>query len=137
VPPSGKLDRPWRQAPGHQGTSRGRRIAGAATEAQLDRVRDEFLAANPEWRHVAGGRDAWSGNRLAEEYLPNPATGRRGSAWPDLMSEGPDGTRVRINTVHTDQFGQLTQRDLDNINRVFELTHGEPVIAIPKYPRFR
>lgn len=90
----------------------------------------KFIAANPTWRHVRGGRDV-GGTRLPEEYLRSLTGSRRGSGYPDLTFEGPDGSRIRINTVDTDSTGNMTPREWDSFNRIFEIT-GEPVIAIPK-----
>ena len=82
---------------------------------------------------AGGSPDFWKpvGSRLPEEYLPSLIGGRQGSAWPDLTFEGPDGSRIRINTVDASAMGVPTGRELDNGNRIFEIT-GEPIILIPK-----
>jgi RHS repeat-associated protein len=84
------------------------RRGGPSTRSQLERVRDQFLDANPDWRHVAGGRSRASGAELPEEYLPGPG---RGTSWPDLTFESPDGMRIRINTVDVDASGRMTPRE--------------------------
>lgn len=111
-------------------TNRGRR-GSPATQAHLDDVRDDFLRANPEWRHVRGGTDAWTQVRLREEYISHPVTGRQGAAYPDLTFQGPSGDRIRINTVDVLASGDMTEREWTNFQKIFELT-SEPIIAIPK-----
>lgn len=109
---------------------KGRR-GSAKVRDHLDRVRDEFIDANPSYRHVAGGRDRVTGQPIPEEYIPGPGGGKKGSAYPDLTFEGQDGSRIRINTVDTDAIGDLTLREQQNFNKIFVLTE-EPIIAIPK-----
>jgi hypothetical protein len=96
---------------------------------QLNRVRDEFLAANPGFIHANGGYRV-NGTRLPEEYLPGPL-GRQGSARPDLTFQAPDGSYLRINTVDTLASGWPTRREMDALYRIYAYT-GEPVVWIPK-----
>jgi hypothetical protein len=49
-----------------------------------------------------------------------------------LTFEGPNGDRIRLNTVDTLLDGTMTTREYANFDRIFEQT-GEPVIAIQKY----
>ena len=101
------------------------------TRDELDKVRDDFLAANPDYRHIRGGRDAVTGKNIPEEYLPPLWGGRRGGSYPDLTFEGPNRERIRFNTVDALIDGTMTAREQANFDRIFEQT-GEPVIAIPK-----
>ena len=108
---------------GRRGTS--------ATKDQLDEVKDEFLAQNPKSKHVAGGRDAITGQELPEEYIPGPFGSRKGSSFPDLTFEDQAGKRTRINTVDVGSNGQITPRELSAMNRIFKRT-GEIIIGIFK-----
>ncbi|REJ64954.1 MAG: RHS repeat-associated core domain-containing protein [Planctomycetota bacterium] len=110
---------------------KGGRRGNQATRDHLDEVRDEFLDANPDYQHVAGGRDRLTGAELPEEYLPPLDGGRRGGSYPDLTFQGPDGGRVRFNTTDTLADGTLTSTERINRDRIFEQT-GEPIITVPK-----
>ncbi len=110
---------------------RGRR-GNPVTEAHLDQVRDDFLTANPNYVHVAGGRDAVTGARLPEEYIPSMSGGRTGASYPDLTFHGPNDAVVRINTADVRADGSLTSRELANFNRIFEQRPGDTIFAIPK-----
>jgi RHS repeat-associated protein len=112
------------------GSGRGRR-GSVETREHIDAERDRFLDANSEYRHVGGGTDRVTGAPVPEEYLPGPGGARRGSSYPDLTFEGPEGSRVRVNTVDTGAAGDLTKREQTNFDRIFEQTE-EPIIAIPK-----
>jgi hypothetical protein len=89
------------------------------------------MDANPKYRHVAGGRDRFTGESLPEEYLPGPGGARKGSSYPDLTFEAPDGSRIRMNTTDTLVDGTMTTREQANFDRIFEQTL-EPIIAVPK-----
>jgi RHS repeat-associated protein len=112
------------------GSGRGRR-GNRETREHIDAERDRFLDANPDYEHVAGGTERATGRKLPEEYIPGPGGGRKGSSYPDLTFEAPDGSRIRINTVDADQGGVMTTREQANFDRIFEQT-GEPIIAVPK-----
>jgi hypothetical protein len=112
------------------GSGKGRR-GNEDTRLQLEGERDKFLEANPEYQHVAGGRDQVTGAELPEEFIPGPNGGAKGSSYPDLTFEGPTGNRQRINTVDADKNGIMTDRESINLYRIYEQT-GEPVIGIPK-----
>jgi hypothetical protein len=112
-------------------TNRGSR-GMLSTRLHLDQVRDEFLAANPGYSHIAGGRDANTGLPLKEEYLAGPGNSRTGSARPDLTFEASNGAKLRINTYDSLSNGLPDAREQANIDRIFELTGGETVIGIPK-----
>jgi hypothetical protein len=109
----------------------GRRLQGQAIMERDHQVRDEFASANPSYRHVAGGTKAVTGDRLPEEYIRGQGRGTRGSLKPDLTFEGPNCDRIRINTVDTNRFGEMTPREQRAFDRIFEVT-GEPTIALPK-----
>jgi RHS repeat-associated protein len=111
-------------------SGRGRR-GKKTTRDHIDQVADEFRQNNPGYRQVGGGTDPVTGRPIPEEYLPGLNGGRKGSSYPDLTFEGPDGSRIRINTVDANKSGVMTPREYNNFNRIFEQT-GEPVIAIPK-----
>ena len=68
---------------------------------------------------------------MPEEYLPALDGGRTGGTHVDLTFEGPDGDRVRIQTVTPLSTGEMDKRECGNFNLIFEKT-GETVIAIPK-----
>lgn len=72
-----------------------------------------------------------TGAPLPEEYIPGAGGGRKGSSFPDLTFEGPDGSRIRINTVDTYVDGEMTTREQSNFDRIFDQTL-EPIIAVPK-----
>ena len=112
------------------GSGRGRR-GNPETRAQIDEVRDQYLDESPDLRHIGGGTDRVTGNKVPEEYIPGPGGSRTESSYPDLTFEAPDGSRVRVNTVDANAKGVWTKREADNANRMYNQT-GEPVIAIPK-----
>jgi RHS repeat-associated protein len=43
----------------------------------IDEIRDQFLDANPDYRHVAGGRDRVTRAPVPEEYIPGPGGGKK------------------------------------------------------------
>jgi hypothetical protein len=112
------------------GSGKGRR-GTIETRAHIDQVRDDFLRANPNYRHVAGGTSRVTGEKIREEYLPGADGGRKGGSYADLTFEAPDGTRIRINTVDVDANGAMTLRERQNFDRIHNQT-GQTVIAIPK-----
>jgi hypothetical protein len=107
------------------------RRGNQATRDHIDQVRDDFLDTNPDYKHVAGGRDRVTGAELPEEYLPGPGGGRKGSSYPDLTFEGSEGSRIRINTTDSRVDGTMTPREQRNFDRIFDQTN-EPIIGIPK-----
>ena len=109
----------------------GGRRGNQKTRDHIDQVRDEFMDANPDYKHVAGGRDRVTGAEIPEEFLPGPGGGRKGSSYPDLTFEAPDQSRLRINTTDTRSNGTMTPREEINFNRIFDQTN-EPIISIPK-----
>jgi RHS repeat-associated protein len=112
------------------GSGRGRR-GTVETRMHIDQVRDDFLRANPRYKHVAGGTARADGRKLPEEYLPGPNNEKKGGSYADLTFEAPDGSRIRINTVDTESNGVMTVRERENFDRIYNQT-GESVIAIPK-----
>ncbi|HZC25993.1 MAG TPA: RHS repeat-associated core domain-containing protein, partial [Actinopolymorphaceae bacterium] len=107
----------------------GGRRGGAAVRAQLDDVRDEMLAANPDWVHTAGGRSAATGAKLPERAVNNPSgPGRR---FPDLTFDLPDGSQVYVNTVDTYANGAATIREFEAALDIANWGTG-PIIMIPK-----
>lgn len=103
------------------------------TQIQLETVRDQFLADNPEYDHVAGGRDQL-GAPMTEEFLegPDPEDPLEFSAHPDLTFQNRlTGQRVRVQTVTVDANGNMIAGEAAAYQRIIWLT-GEPVIAIPK-----
>ncbi len=109
----------------------GGRRGNPKTRDFLEQIRDKFLDANPEYRHVAGGRDRVTGAEIPEEYIPGPGGGRWGSSFPDLTFEGLNGGRIRINSTDTLVDGSMTSREQGNFDRIFDQT-GEPIISVPK-----
>ena len=102
------------------------------TRDQLDKVRDEILDNNPNLKQIGGGRDRFSGDDIAEEYLRPINGGKKGGSYPDLTFQSPDGSKFRINTVDTYKKNNTpTNRELDNAYRIFEQTN-EPIFLIPK-----
>jgi Pretoxin HINT domain len=105
------------------------RRGNAATQAQLNDVRDEFLAANPDWVHYAGGTDAVTGDALPEETIVGPNGERR---FPDLSFRLPDGSPFYVNTVDTLSDGVTADpRELANAIDINMWGHG-PVAMISK-----
>lgn len=115
----------------HNASCGGRR-GNAATRAHVDQVRDDFLAANPGWEHVAGGRSKATGVDLPEEYIKPIGGGKKGGSYPDLTFIGPKGEKFRINTADTYTGGGFTTREELNAERIFQDTGGEPIAMIPK-----
>jgi RHS repeat-associated protein len=114
------------------GSGRGRR-GTVETRQHIDQVRDDFLRANPRYRHVAGGTNQATGQQRAEEFLLGDTGTKKGGSFPDLTFQAPDGSRIRINTVDVDATGAMTQRERANLDRIYNQT-GETIIAIPKPP---
>ena len=113
------------------GSRKGRR-GSLETRQDIDRIRDEFLRNNPDYRHVGGGTDQKTGLKVPEEYLRPSAGGRKGGAYADLTFEHRvTRQRIRINTVDVEAGGWMTDREAANFDRIFELTN-EPIIALPK-----
>jgi RHS repeat-associated protein len=108
------------------------RRGNPATRDQLDDVRDQFLDNNPNYRHVGGGRNRVTGDDIREEYLPNPSGGRKGSSYADLTFEGPDGSRIRINTYDSNMIGLPSARETEAADRLFRNGRGSPVVLVPK-----
>ena len=102
------------------------------TRDQLDEIRDQLLDNNPDYRHVGGGRDRLTGKDIREEYIPNINGGRKASSYPDLTFEGPDGSRIRINTYDANKDGLPSMREADAADRLSRNSGGAPVILIPK-----
>jgi hypothetical protein len=105
------------------------------TKSQLDRIRDAFLAANPDYVHTAGGREAGTGHELPEERIPTGFGRSPTRVQPDLtfehVSRNPDLT-VRINTyMPTGRGGRMTQAERQALDLIWEL-RGGIVIGIPK-----
>jgi RHS repeat-associated protein len=119
---------------GHQPVlvhNQGGRRGNQATRDQNQKIIEEFLADNPDYTLVGGGRDPATGLNVKEEYLPPLDGSRKGASYPDITLEAPDGSRIRINTVDSLVSGEMTDRERLAFNRIFEQT-GETVIAIPK-----
>ncbi|MGI5518426.1 LamG-like jellyroll fold domain-containing protein [Streptomyces sp. CA-106131] len=101
-----------------------------ATLSQLDDVRDELLDANPDWKHVAGGRDRATGEKLPERavYGSNPNEPR----FPDLTFQLPDGSPFYVNTVDTLADGVTADaREMGNAIDIHLWGKG-PILMIPK-----
>ncbi|MDP2276287.1 MAG: hypothetical protein Q8K32_36445 [Archangium sp.] len=114
------------------GSETGRR-GSLETRRENDRIRDEFLRNNPGWKHVGGGTDLETGQKLPEEYLRGPQ-GTKGSSYVDLTFRGPGGERIRINTVDIDlsRKSQMTEREETNRDRIWWQQPSTPIITIPK-----
>lgn len=110
------------------------RRGDSTTTAQLNQVRDEFLAANPDFEHIYGGTDRVTGRSLPEEYLVPLAPGEpgAGASYVDMTFRGPNGEMVRFQTVDTLADGSMDPRELANFNRIWEQTDGGLLIAVPK-----
>ncbi len=115
----------------------GGRRGSDSTREHVDQVRDDFLAANPGWKHTAGGTKAGTTKSLPEEYIPGPGGGRKGSSYPDLTFTGPNGEKFRVNTADTNAGGAFTPREERNAERMFNNTNGEPISMIPKPKKCR
>ena len=115
------------------GSGTGRR-GSFETRRDIDRVRDEFLDANPDYEHVGGGTKRETGQKIPEEYLRPRNGGREGGAYADLTFEHRvTRERIRINTVDVKPGGWMTEREQENFFRIWDLTQ-ETVIALPKPP---
>jgi len=101
-----------------------------ATKKQLDRIRDEIQAQQPDWEHVGGGRNRKSGKNEKEYCVPGPGLmfprpgkekgdGRRLSGFTDLTFKAKDSeTYYHIQTVDIDRNCKPTKRELDNAERI-------------------
>ncbi|GAA3188362.1 polymorphic toxin-type HINT domain-containing protein [Dactylosporangium siamense] len=106
------------------------RRGSAATRNQLDDVRDDVLAANPSWVHIAGGRSAATGAKLPERAVRNP--GGPGLRFPDLTFRLPDGSHFYVNTVDTYvRTGRPTTRELAAAIDIADWGTG-PIMLIAK-----
>jgi hypothetical protein len=106
---------------------------GYDTQAQLQQIRDDFLAEFPDFEHVAGGRSAKTGLPLKEEFIPgpDPLDPKFLSVRPDLTFENPTtGETVRIQTYTADAYGMIDE-EAYAIQRILAFRDGW-VIAIPK-----
>ncbi len=106
------------------------------TRAELERIRDTILKANPDWEHIGGGRDRDSGEEKTEYWIPSSAKdfegdGRPGGKFTDLTFETPSGQIFHVQTVDMDKNGKPTQREQDNADFIFRRT-GHSVILYPK-----
>ena len=111
----------------------GGRRGTPATQQQLDDVRDEMLSVNPDWEHVAGGRDAATGARLPERAVVDP-TDPIHRRFPDLTFRLPDGSDFYVNTVDTEGRAGMktaTERELSAALDI-SLWGSGPVLMIPK-----
>jgi hypothetical protein len=110
------------------------------TRDQLDGVRDQFIAANPDCKHDAGGRDADSGEQKAEKALPNPTPprgkdGRTGSVFPDLTFKCSDGRFIYVNTYDPYATGEPTRREARNADRIEQRMGDNDVLILIAKPR--
>jgi RHS repeat-associated protein len=118
----------WRP-PGGRGLPRG----GPETQALNARIRDAFLAHNPEYKQVAGGYNQ-AGEWLGEEWIPRHTVPGAGFK-VDLTFLHPSGDpslTVRIQTVKmAGRRTELHPGERVAFDMIFELKGGI-VIAIPK-----
>jgi hypothetical protein len=68
-----------------------------------------------------GCTDRATGAKVPDEYIPEPGGNRKGSAYPDLTFQAPDGSRIRINTTDANQAGELTKREQQGLDKIFDL----------------
>ncbi|UWE13668.1 hypothetical protein NYE86_08275 [Actinacidiphila bryophytorum] len=95
-----------------------------STQAQLNDIHDELMAANPDWIHVAGGS-------LPERNIVGPGGVPRRA---DLEYKLPDGSPFFVNTVTTYADG-VTATSLELANAIDIMMWGRgPVLMIPKIP---
>jgi len=107
-----------------------------ATKKQIDKIRDEIIALDLGWEHVAGGRKKGSTIDEKEYYVPGPGIafplpgkekgdGRARSGYTDLTFKSKDGkTFWHIQTVDIDRNCKPTKRELDNAERIFHGLQG-------------
>ena len=106
-----------------------RRRGNEKTRAGLEKLRDYFheviLHGNPEWEHIAGGRDKKTNQEKAEFWIPGPQKdfqrkgetidGRKGGKFADLTFENQrTGEIIHVQSVDTDKNGKPTERELNN-----------------------
>lgn len=113
------------------------RRGNQATQNHMDRVRDQFLAENPGFELVSGGRDPTTGRQISEHYLPplTPGTGRSGSSFVDMRFENPTtGEVVHVQTVDAQATGPcgMSQREWDNANRISRQETATRVVTVNK-----
>jgi hypothetical protein len=131
-----RVRRRGRAAGGGSGT--GGRRGSPETRAQLDQIRDEILAAEPDLVQIGGGRDQVTGLAIPEEHIPGPTRGtNRGGSFVDMTFEAPDGTRVRVQTVDNarSRTSGMSRREQENAARIFQSSEpGDRLILLGKDP---
>ena len=111
------------------------RRGNAATQAQNQSLRDQFLIENPGATHIGGSVDVATGRNLPETYLPpntQLASTRAGGSYADLTFDMPDGTRVYVQTVDSGNVFGMSQREWDNANRILRQDPDAIVITVEK-----
>lgn len=113
------------------------RRGNKATQDHMDKVRDQFLADNPGFELVRGGRDPTNGAQIPEQYLPplTPGTGRSGSSFVDMRFVHPTtGEVVHVQTVDPQTSGPsgMSQREWDNANRISQQETAARVVTVNK-----
>ena len=88
------------------------------TQAEIDRIRDWFLAHHDGWKHIGGGHDRETGKQKKEYHVPTleknfKGRGLKGGNFVDLSFESPTGKIVHIQTVDVDKYGKPAQWELD------------------------
>lgn len=107
------------------------------TRDQLDRLRDYILANNKDWIHIAGGRDASTGEQKKEYHIPGPGARMAnnvhvGGHYTDLTFQTANGKIIHIQTVDVDRNGKPTARELDIAERIRRLQPDADIILFPK-----
>jgi hypothetical protein len=94
-------------------------------KADIDEVRDRIIKEYPGWKHVGGGTDIATGKQIPEVYVPGAGGTQKGSVWPDLTFQKPDGTLHHPNTVDTLADGvTMSKREAANLERLQKLKEG-------------
>ncbi len=95
----------------------------------IRRIQQHIAAHYPDWKHIGGGVDLKTGERVLERAIPGPGIAwkdekdglgwdsKSGSVFADLVYRKPDGTYVAINLPRVNRRGRIIQEEFDAIRR--------------------
>lgn len=119
--PTSQMNQPTK--PTAQTPTSGGRLGSPAVRAQNTAIGDYL---NSLGYTITGG-----GGRMAEEYLPGPGPGTKGSNFVDITAE-KDGVTIRINTVDVRADGVTPTTREQQAAKSIDAKTGGKIILIPK-----